>query len=50
MIIADSSKLGKHAFARICPIDRVDTLVTDAGATDDVVAAFTAAGIKVVRV
>ena len=31
VIIADSSKLGGHAFARICPIERVETLVTDSG-------------------
>ncbi len=50
VIIADSSKLGGHAFARICPIERVDTLVTDAGASDAVVAEFEAAGLTVVRV
>ena len=50
VIIADSSKLGEHAFARICPIERVNTLVTDAGATDEVVASFQSAGITVVRV
>jgi DeoR family transcriptional regulator of aga operon len=49
VIIADSSKLGGHAFARICPIDRVDTLVTDSGATPDIVHAFEVAGVKVVR-
>ena len=32
VIIADSSKLGGHAFARICPVERVETLVTDSGA------------------
>jgi DeoR family transcriptional regulator of aga operon len=50
VIIADSSKLGQHAFARICPIERVNTLVTDAGAADETVAAFQSAGITVVRV
>jgi DeoR family transcriptional regulator of aga operon len=50
VIIADSSKLGGHAFARICPIERVETLVTDAGAAYETVAAFEAAGITVVRV
>src|SRR4051812_6405047 len=48
VIIADSSKLGGHAFARICPIDRVETLVTDAGATPAVVEAFEQAGVRVV--
>jgi DeoR family transcriptional regulator of aga operon len=50
VIIADSSKLGQHAFARICPIERVNILVTDAGASDEAMAQFTAAGIRVVRV
>jgi DeoR family transcriptional regulator of aga operon len=48
VIIADSSKLGGHAFARICPIDRVETLVTDMGADPEVTAGFEAAGVKVV--
>jgi len=48
VIIADSSKLGGHAFARICPIDRVDTLITDSGATADVVAEFEGAGVRVI--
>ena len=38
------------AFARICPIERVNTLVTDGGAPDETVAAFESAGITVVRV
>lgn len=48
VIIADSSKLGGHAFARICPIDRVDTLVTDSGAEQGQLDAFRAAGVHVV--
>lgn len=48
VIIADSSKLGGHAFARICPLDRVETLVTDSGAAPELVDAFRAAGVAVV--
>jgi DeoR family transcriptional regulator of aga operon len=48
VIIADSSKLGGHAFARICPIQRVDTLVTDSGATSAHMEAFEAAGVHVI--
>jgi DeoR family transcriptional regulator of aga operon len=48
VIIADSSKLGGHAFARICPIDRVDTLVTDSGADPEIVAGFEQAGVRVI--
>jgi DeoR family transcriptional regulator, aga operon transcriptional repressor len=47
-IIADSSKLGCHAFARICPIDRVWMLVTDSGASPAAVAAFEGVGVQVV--
>jgi DeoR family transcriptional regulator of aga operon len=48
VIIADSSKLGGHAFARICPLDRIDTLVTDSGVTPDLVAGFRSAGLQVI--
>jgi DeoR family transcriptional regulator of aga operon len=48
VIIADSSKLGGHAFARICPIERVDTLVTDSGADAGRIAEFEAAGVHVI--
>lgn len=47
-IIADASKLGGHAFARICPVDRIGTLVTDSGAAPAAVAAFEAAGVHVI--
>jgi DeoR family transcriptional regulator of aga operon len=47
-IVADASKLGRHAFARICPTDRVETLVTDSGADPGMVAAFEAAGVRVI--
>jgi DeoR family transcriptional regulator of aga operon len=50
IVIADSSKLGKHAFARVCPVEKVNTLVTDAQATDKEVAPFLAAGIEVLCV
>jgi DeoR family transcriptional regulator of aga operon len=50
VIIVDSSKLGQHAFARICPIERINTLVTDAGAAPEQVAAFEAVGIQVICV
>jgi len=48
VIIADSSKLGGHAFARICPISKVETLVTDNGAAPDLVAGFRDAGVQVI--
>jgi DeoR family transcriptional regulator of aga operon len=48
VIIADSSKLGGHAFARICAVDRIETLVTDSGAAPETVADFRAAGVTVI--
>jgi len=47
-IIADSSKLGEHAFARICPVDRISTLVTDSSADGRIVAGFREAGVDVI--
>jgi DeoR family transcriptional regulator of aga operon len=48
VIVADASKLGRKAFARVCPIDRVGTLVTDAAADPAMVATFETAGVRVV--
>jgi DeoR family transcriptional regulator of aga operon len=48
VVIADSSKLGGHAFARICPIGKVETLVTDLGASAATIAAFRTAGVRVI--
>lgn len=45
--VADSSKLGKRAFARICPIQEVDMLITDSTAPDEVVRRFEDEGVKV---
>ena len=33
IVVADSGKLGKVTFAHICPLERVDVLVTDATRT-----------------
>ena len=48
VVIADSSKLGGHAFARICPIGKVEMLVTDSGAPEPVIEGFRAAGVQVI--
>src|SRR5919112_1565332 len=48
VIVADGSKVGRVAFARILPIDRVDILVTDPSAPTEAVRAIEAAGCKVV--
>jgi DeoR family transcriptional regulator, aga operon transcriptional repressor len=49
VVVADSSKIGKRAFSRICPIEQIDTLVTDAQLPDDAAEPLTEAGVKVIR-
>jgi DeoR family transcriptional regulator of aga operon len=50
VVIADGSKIGGHAFARICPTDRVHTLVTDGNAPPEQLRGFEEAGIRVIVV
>ncbi|MFD8010386.1 DeoR/GlpR family DNA-binding transcription regulator [Streptomyces sp. NPDC058955] len=50
VVVADSSKMGKRAFARICGLDAVDVVVTDADAPADAVARLEDVGIKVIKV
>lgn len=47
VIVADTSKLGHEAFARICPIDVVDTVITGCGGNPAEIAALRAAGVDV---
>jgi DeoR family transcriptional regulator of aga operon len=48
MIVADGSKLGQRAFARVCATDQIDVVVTDSGAAPAVLAAFAERGIRVI--
>ena len=48
MIVADSSKLGQRAFARVCALDEIDVIVTDQDAAPATLAAFTERGIRVI--
>jgi DeoR family transcriptional regulator of aga operon len=50
VVAADSSKLGRRAFARICDTELVDTLVTDTAAETETVRRFEEAGVRVVTV
>ncbi len=50
VVVADSSKIGRSAFAQICPIDRVDELITDSGADARSLAAIREAGVDVTTV
>lgn len=50
VVVADASKVGRVAFARICPAREVDELITDTGADPAALAALTAQGVRVVTV
>ncbi|RIJ70724.1 DeoR/GlpR transcriptional regulator [Nakamurella silvestris] len=50
VIAADASKLGNHAFARICRTADIDVLVTDTAADPEIVEQFRAAGVEVLVV
>src|SRR6266700_5266185 len=50
VVVADGSKIGRIAFARICSLDQVDELITDEGGHDDTVAALEQVGVQVTRV
>ncbi|WP_043486489.1 MULTISPECIES: DeoR/GlpR family DNA-binding transcription regulator [Streptomyces] len=49
VVVADSSKLGRRAFARICPVEDVHVLVTDKAAGPALTDPFAAAGVEIVR-
>ncbi|MDR2567107.1 MAG: DeoR/GlpR family DNA-binding transcription regulator [Bifidobacteriaceae bacterium] len=48
VVVADSTKIGRRAFAQICPPASVDTLVTDGGVPPEWQARVQAAGIEVI--
>jgi DeoR/GlpR family transcriptional regulator of sugar metabolism len=50
VLAADSTKFGRSAMAVICPLDRIDVLVTDHEAPTEAVQAAVALGIEVQRV
>jgi DeoR family transcriptional regulator of aga operon len=47
IVVADSSKIGRVTFARICDLARVDELITDDGADQEAIAAVEAGGVPV---
>lgn len=48
--VTDHSKLGVVTKWLICPVDEIDQLITDSGATDEMIAPFLERGVKVSRV
>ncbi|PYC78698.1 alkaline phosphatase [Streptomyces tateyamensis] len=49
VVVADSGKLGRRAFATFCPPHQIDLLLTDTRASDTLVSAFQIRGIPVQR-
>jgi DeoR family transcriptional regulator of aga operon len=49
VVVADGSKLGAHAFARICALDEIDVLITGGTAPEDFVRRCEDAGLQVIR-
>jgi DeoR family transcriptional regulator, aga operon transcriptional repressor len=50
IVVADSSKIGKVSPAFICPVNEIQILITDAGASPAVLAPFERQGIRIVSV
>ncbi len=48
MVVADRSKLDQRTFARMCSVDEIDVIVTDADADPASLAAFAERGIQIV--
>ncbi len=48
MIVADASKLGQRAFARVCAATEIDVIVTDQAANPATLALFTERGIRII--
>ena len=47
IVVADGSKLGRAAFARICELDEIDELITDADAPAAELEGLRDAGLEV---
>lgn len=48
VVVADSTKLGASTLARICPLEGIHTLVTDAPPAESLAEALAAAGVEVI--
>lgn len=47
VVLADASKLGRVALASVCPLERVDVLITDGGASEEALAPIRESGVEV---
>lgn len=49
VVLADATKIGRVAFAQICPLERVDVLVTDSEASEEALEPVRNAGVEVIK-
>jgi DeoR family transcriptional regulator of aga operon len=50
IVVADHTKFRQIARCLVCPIQAVNTIITDTSATDEMIAPFLDLGIEVLRV
>jgi DeoR family transcriptional regulator of aga operon len=50
VVVADSSKIGRVGFARICELSRIDEIITDMGVEAPVLRPIEEAGVRVTMV
>lgn len=50
ILVVDHSKFGQVAACLVCPIQKVDLIITDTGAPEEVIAPFQALGVEVLKV
>ena len=48
ILLADSSKVGKCGFGRICGLEEIDTLITDSGISESLKNKIEALGVEVI--
>ena len=48
IILADSSKFGRRGFGKICNLDRIDVIITDAGISQAMIRSVEEAGIELI--
>lgn len=49
VVVADSSKFGKSSLARLCPLDKIQTVVTDSDLKGDWNERLTSAGVRLIQ-
>ena len=47
ILLADFSKIGKSSFAKFADLDKIDVLITDSGANEEIIAELGEAGVNV---